>query len=416
MKKVKVIDSMMGTGKTSYAIQTMQEAPSSQRFIYVTPFLTEVSRVKEEVTNRRLREPKNKHGFGKKLDSLKRLLKKGADIVTTHALFAIVDEEVSELLMKNKYTLFLDEVMQVVSQIDCIRRDDIPILLGSDRINLDKDGKVNWLGDPALNSRYNEVKLYALAGNLYSLNDIALVWNFPAEIFKLFKQVYILTYFFKGQIQRYYFDLHSVPYRYYSVKKESNNYILVRLKDLDEDRSHLKEKIRIYDGKLNEIDKKDNSLSKSWFKDGNNGSKIKKLKSNLYNYFRNIQRAKADDILWTTFKGEFNKIKGKGYSKIKPDTIHNDKGNSCFVPFTIRATNQYKHKTKLAYCLNRYLNPIEKNFFSQHGVKIDEDSLALSDLLQWLFRSAIREGKTIDLYIPSKRMRNLLIDWLEMKR
>lgn len=41
---VKIIDSMMGTGKTSYAIQLMREAEIDQKFIFVTPFLDEVQR------------------------------------------------------------------------------------------------------------------------------------------------------------------------------------------------------------------------------------------------------------------------------------------------------------------------------------------------------------------------------------
>ena len=47
------------------------------------------------------------------------------------------------------------------------------------------------------------------------------------------------------------------------------------------------------------------------------------------------------------------------------------------------------------------------------GVNIDEDEWALSELIQWLFRSCIREQKDINIYIPSKRMRSLLIKWLK---
>ena len=47
------------------------------------------------------------------------------------------------------------------------------------------------------------------------------------------------------------------------------------------------------------------------------------------------------------------------------------------------------------------------------GVNIDEETWALSELIQWLFRSAIREENEINIYIPSKRMRNLLQEWLE---
>ena len=53
-----------------------------------------------------------------------------------------------------------------------------------------------------------------------------------------------------------------------------------------------------------------------------------------------------------------------------------------------------------------------KQFFIDKGVTIDEDTWALSELLQWIFRSAIREHKKINIYIPSERMRNLFLEWL----
>ena len=43
----------------------------------------------------------------------------------------------------------------------------------------------------------------------------------------------------------------------------------------------------------------------------------------------------------------------------------------------------------------------------------NEDIWALSELIQWLFRSAIREEKEVNLYMPSSRMRSLLKDWLD---
>lgn len=38
---------------------------------------------------------------------------------------------------------------------------------------------------------------------------------------------------------------------------------------------------------------------------------------------------------------------------------------------------------------------------------------ALSILIQWVFRSAIRNGKKIKIYIPSERMRYLLKEWIQ---
>ena len=42
-----------------------------------------------------------------------------------------------------------------------------------------------------------------------------------------------------------------------------------------------------------------------------------------------------------------------------------------------------------------------------------EDKFALSELVQFVFRSAIRNNKPIDVYIPSKRMRDLFEEWLK---
>ena len=78
----------------------------------------------------------------------------------------------------------------------------------------------------------------------------------------------------------------------------------------------------------------------------------------------------------------------------------------------MRASNDYKDRTVLAYLCNRYINPVTSNFFTFNNIPINQDMFALSEMLQWIWRSAIRDGKPIKIYIPSKRMRNLLINWL----
>jgi len=419
---VKVIDSIMGSGKTSYAIQMMQEAPPEQKFIYVTPFLDEVTRIKDEVYNREFMEPKVSHGWGTKLQSLKYLIQSGKDIVTTHALFSMADEELIKLIRFEDYTLILDEVLNVVSKLGGIGKDDIRILLDSESIAIDAETHlVTWVADHNLDTRYNEVRDYALAGNLYAVNGNVFMWNFPARIFSMFDEVYVLTYLFPGQLQRYYYDLHGIDYDFYAVVRSVDNsrYELIRRQHLlDEGRAKLKPLIYIYDGKLNDIGDERNSrsrpLSSSWFRNRKGTESVRTLKNNLSNYYRNVMNTNADDFLWTTFIDAKNSIKGKGYS-IDKDDMSSFKGTACFVPFNIRATNRYRHKTTLAYCLNRFMLVDETLFFRSHGIEVDQDLLALSDLVQWLFRSAIRDRQEIWLYIPSSRMRGLLTDWLDGK-
>jgi hypothetical protein len=58
------------------------------------------------------------------------------------------------------------------------------------------------------------------------------------------------------------------------------------------------------------------------------------------------------------------------------------------------------------------MNTNEKNFYYKNGITPDEDKYALSIMIQWLWRSAIRDGREISVYIPSKRMRTLLKEWI----
>lgn len=44
---------------------------------------------------------------------------------------------------------------------------------------------------------------------------------------------------------------------------------------------------------------------------------------------------------------------------------------------------------------------------------MDVKRWALSEMIQWIWRSAIRDGEDIYIYIPSERMRNLLSDWID---
>lgn len=328
----------------------------------------------------------------------------------------MADKELGDLLRWEGYTSILDEVMEVISTLQMLKKDDLELLVGSGAIEISgEDGKVTWLKDPTFNSKYNEVKGYALAGNLYAVNNTAFIWNFPAKIFSLLEEVYILTYLFDGQLQRYFYDLHGIEYEYFSVERNSDRYKLVpRTNEADlTDRQQLKQLIHVYDGKLNDVGEKETALSKNWLMNKHNVSKVKQLKKNLYNYFRNERKTNAEDFMWTTFKDAKKKLSGKGFTREEPKSNDDtSRGKACFTSFNLRATNKYRHKIVLAFCLNRFMNPVESHFFRNNGVQVNEEFLALSDLLQWLFRSAIREGKEVHVYIPSKRMRLLLVQWL----
>lgn len=81
---VKVCDMIMGAGKTESAITQMNRDTSS-RYIFITPYLDEVERIKQSCPDREFHDPCNK-GDGK-LEDLHALLRAGVNVASTHALF-----------------------------------------------------------------------------------------------------------------------------------------------------------------------------------------------------------------------------------------------------------------------------------------------------------------------------------------
>lgn len=416
MCKVTIIDSMCGTGKTSYAINKMANTDTNDmNFMYITPYLDEVSRIKSNVTNRRFYEPTNKNSKGSKLQGLKELIVKDKDIASTHALFTSVDDETYDLIKNSNYTLILDEVMNVIDTIK-VSTSDFNIMIENKLIEIQDNNKIAWINDEYTGD-FDKYKILAQNDNLYlhtrSKSEdkvILLVWTFPVKIFKAFKEIYILTYLFKGQLQRAYYDMYDIKYTYKSVRYIDEEFKLVDYIDYNhEEKDNLKELINIYDGKLNTIGDEKYSLSSSWLKNPKNKNQLNKLKNNTYNYFKNMLKSKAKYNMWTTILGLEDKkekvriaLSGDGYAR-------------GFVPCNCRATNIYSEKNCIAYLLNRFLNPLDKGFFEDKGIVVNEELWALSELIQFVWRSAIRNNKEIYLYIPSERMRNLLIDYINNK-
>jgi hypothetical protein len=83
-----------------------------------------------------------------------------------------------------------------------------------------------------------------------------------------------------------------------------------------------------------------------------------------------------------------------------------------FIPTNARATNDYRRVAAVAYLCNTFYHPIIKAYFESMGVPVYEDLYALSQMVQWIWRSRVREQAPINVFIPSERMRGLLKRWL----
>ena len=399
--EVKIVDAIMGAGKSQSIINHINKDRDS-KFLVITPYLDEVKRYKEWCPNKRFRTPLFDGGHTK-LEDIKKLISKGENIISTHALFQRFDNELVDMCRAANYTLIMDEVANVVDEYT-ISKQDFQVLVDTyTDINLEtkqliwKDEHSNYIG------KFENEKRLCELGSLVYYGDSLMVWLFPIETFNSFREIYILTYRFDLQMQKYYYDYYGLPYKYLSVAGNSmDTYRLIEYSsDINYIQYDYKKLIHICEvDKLNMIGDRDTDLSKSWYERNKRNVSMDILKNNISNFFRNIRNDCSTDNIWTTFKDFYSYLKGKGYTK-------------GFLPLNSRATNEYRDRTSVAYPVNRYLNPFVKNFFTTNNIEVDEDGYALSEMLQFIWRSAIRQGKEIWVYIPSIRMRNLLKQWIE---
>jgi hypothetical protein len=422
MNSITVVDGICGSGKTQFCIQYMNEYGREfnidrKLFIYVTPYLTEIERIKRCCPELRFSDPINK-GEGK-LKSLKKLIATGENIATTHTLFTSIDEEVLELLKNSGYTLILDEVLNVINEYP-ISRADMNLLLKGDLCSI-SDNMLKW-NDSCYTGKFQDLKLLSDIGNIHYYRDSFLFWTITPDSFKVFDEVFVLTYLFNGQIQRYFYDLHNITYNMKSIIKEGDVYKLVDYDKKYDNREMLKDMLDIYEdsgkSKLNSnyVKKVTNTTLSSTSLRNMNSENYDRIKRNIDTFFRNNCKATTKEVFWTTLtviapniKGKYNTYKLSKNKNIK-QSYDRDKCN--FVSHNARATNYYGDRKYCAYVYNRFMHPIEKAFFEDNNVNVDEDLLALSDLIQWIFRGSIRNNIPMKLYIPSVRMRELLYKFL----
>ncbi len=397
----------MGSGKSSAAITYMNEHPDN-KYIYITPYLDEVARVKSKCKNIGIVEPSNKiseYDF-KKIKHTATLIKRGKNIVTTHQAFKNYNDEILKDVQRQGYMLIVDESLEITETFE-LHTDDLIILKKYGVVEESKD-ICNILQGIYKGDVFTEIFEFSQVKNLLNIQledneegDSSKAWMLSPKLFTSFKDIFILTYLFEGQSLARYMKLYNIPYEYIGIKKKEGVYRFSENTEYVPEYTHdLKKLINICSNeKMNDIGRNYYALSKNWFSKNKDG--VNQLKNNITNYFHNMYKdIPANRKMWGSFNKARNSLKGKGYT-------------TSFVVFNTKATNEYKGRDCLVYAINVFMNSSEKLFYRGQGVEVDEDLYALSTMIQWIWRSAIRDGNPINIYIPSKRMRTLLVEWID---
>ncbi|TPF17966.1 GIY-YIG nuclease family protein [Priestia megaterium] len=198
-------------------------------------------------------------------------------------------------------------------------------------------------------------------------------------------------------IENSYNIVDSSSYKTMSAPQELiNNMNYVKEMD-DQTKSLLVKNLNVFikDGSIKKIGNGKYDFSKTWFI--KNTSEIKTLSNCISNYFKNKAKTCSKELAWTTFISYYGKVNGRGYTK-------------SFIPMNGSIINDKRNN--LCFAANCFFNGFTKR---QFDLNIDDNTYALSILLKWIVNVS-DINKQINVYLPAKRMEDLLNDWINKNK
>lgn len=436
----RVIDMLPGSGKTTGMIKYLGH--TGIRFIYVTPYingmddigtgiatnntLTDLQQLaletgmykREELTGRVPKIPKRT--FSKTADMLRLMMKEDNTIICTHQLFWQVTKHRKfwELAKRNGYVLVIDEEPTLFRDYNfCV--DDIEAYLmgsidGNEPILLvDENGKLTWNTKKSKYSKgyFAPIKKEARTGTLY-LNGRKLRSKLPLDRFDAFPTIYLMTYRYEFSVFRVQWDKTwpDNPGVYWHFEGDE---LVEGKSQMDRERAeNIKRRLQICTKEKNYpygVGKKGHyTYSHEWYKKATDKD-FEEIVRCIQLYVKNRATGKPvrldrSKIIWTTFKDYKEKI----VAADKGADHFLQKGVDSFLPLNMRATNDYLDKNVVIFLVDRHLGSAEEG--------ISGNEWALSELLQFLFRTSLRledSEEKVYVWVPSERMRGLLVKWLE---
>lgn len=431
VRPITIKDRPCGFGKTTEMLDSFEHHKS---YLVVVPLLTECDRVIDTTQTQGITfeqpEPEALVEFDetgdeivttKKINALRRLLMEGANIVTTHAMFDTLAQVAEEGLLDH-YHIHIDEVLSVIDanfKVASKAWDRLFIKAGLCSVD-PKTRQViptqDWHDECADLEDHVHLKFYKAAnsGRLFNIHGGYNVAVMPEKLLKVGLSLTIYTYKAEGSIMYAYLKRLGLNPEHDRGDPSIEEQFIRRSRDLITVKN-IPSLSKFKFSYTDQTDKKDGQPSEY-------DELVPKALMALAR--RPLKDVDFDNILLTCpkekwfDKGQTPKVdrNGNEVGKYKPgpyakgSRLQGRNGRVHWLPNTTRGTNNYKHATHLIYLYNQHINPNILRFLG--AGKVSNDDYALTELIQWVWRSQIRDKKPIMIYLPSRRMRNLFLSWL----
>jgi len=371
-KEIKIIDYPCGSGKTTRMIENFKE---DRKYLVILPLLSEIDRVIEASKGIEFVQPdENDNAQGTKTSSLESQLLLGNNIATTHEIYERLVPMVKAGLVRPTMKWWH-------------HRDDVSDTLSPKILN------------------------FAETGYLYLQEGKMFIWALPQSILTAGRSVTLMTYKSEGSMLLAYLRKLGLPY------------------EVSHD-NQLEENFRARAAELITIEgipalSKTNFSYTAQVKGMSSPSYTTKIARSLKNLReRKLVGVDINNILLTSKKDAWNKAANDNNphtededetskKNIKPGVFAKESRmkDANWIANTTRGTNDYMRCSHFIYLYDQNINFIVARWLGD-SLKALNDAYALTELIQWVWRSRVRRGESITLYLPSPRMRQLFEAWL----
>lgn len=465
-----------GVTNGQWSTELTESFQAGEKYVTVLPFLSEVDRIISRAKSQSkftLQQPTIKSGS--KSDHVRDILRAGGSVACTHALLyrlgTLSTEQSSATETRNlagftvelpigktllhDYNLIIDEVVNPFdaeggTQPRDFERDYVGLGLATvDPVTGKAEPTKTWDESYREGGKTFKPSLYerAKSGALYVLDRKLFIMTIPMELLLQPKSVTIYTYLSQGTILLQF--LKQLQPRLKGTPQE----FTLEVDSLPKDQEHawrddVRAALTIKTIPALEAFNWSHSKQLSTFTGLNSDKARRSAGSALKKFYgRELSSISKGNVLLTCARNLWHSGAPKKKPKAGPLAEHSRLfGHPCriengkqdggewgtdgvqWIGNTTRGVNRYSTCTHAIYLYDQHPNPQLLQFLNMQGkckASSDfSDAYALSELVQWLFRCCIRRGglngcnpyrearNKATVYIPSKRMRYLLINWL----
>lgn len=406
------LDAPTGAGKTTAIIKkinTERSTIKNKRFIVVTPYLKEIERVCTETS---CIEPKRKP----KTRDLQQLILEGKNICCSHALFSLQKKDTFDIIATSSYdyNLIVDEEIEVIKVIgldneleanteytDSVKQyssEDIRLLEKVGLLYIDPlSHQILW-SDTTTYSQgvFKDLKEALEAFDIY-IQGNSLIQVIKKENFRAFQEITFCSYRMEYGLLKAYCTFNNIPINWQHI--DSFN-IVTGYKDAKPAKL---DKLHTYCPAKKGFEC---TGSVSWYKQqkGTNTEEAFKILINSFRYFKEniVPKDCPKGYFWTTYKAYVPLL-------TKDRNINKKYHEAC----NLKATNDLIDRCIIGYFIKRYIHTDIYKFVLNKGVKLDRENYALSEAIQFIWRSNIRtlDDNKVYVFFASKDLKTLFDNW-----